>query len=207
MNGSVINPSDDQFESTDNTFAGASYQNQTIEQTDLPVSNSSSMVTFEEDSQPITGRYESSTQLPKDSAESDKYIGTFVDTYINTEVTESNEQKTLSTAPAKTISEENLLMGSGDGNVDGIQGIFQQAFQSISNTFQRITKSYDIRTDGLPPDKLEDLRNMDTLIARSPSVEFGFQVPKDPFLSPYYASDAWLKQMPPTKITVNNVTL
>lgn len=157
------------------------------------------MVTFEEDSQPIADRYGSTTLCPTTNTESDKYIESFVDTFITNE---NKTQPTLSPMPAKTISEENLLATAGNVGVDGIQGIFQQAFQSISNTFQRITKSYDIRADGLPPDKLDDIRNMDTLIARSPSVEFGFQVPKDPFLSPYYASDAWLKQMPPIKITV-----
>lgn len=161
------------------------------------------MVTFEEDSQPIAERYESLSTQPINCTESEKYIDNFVDMYITNDEKADKIQETLSTMPAKTMSEENLLSSTGTATMDGIQGMFQQAFQSISNTFQRITKSYEIKSDGLPPDQLDDLRNMDTLIARSPSVEFGFQVPNDPFLSPYYASDDWLKQMPPIKITVS----
>ncbi|XP_063230131.1 hormone-sensitive lipase isoform X2 [Bacillus rossius redtenbacheri] len=41
---------------------------------------------------------------------------------------------------------------------------------------------------------------LDALHHRSPSEEFQFQVPKDPYLSPYYASDDVLRQLPPTSI-------
>ncbi|XP_037293343.1 hormone-sensitive lipase isoform X2 [Manduca sexta] len=42
--------------------------------------------------------------------------------------------------------------------------------------------------------------NLDALIARSPSDEFIFSVPRDPYLSPYWADDRLLKMFPPVRI-------
>ncbi|XP_028177787.1 hormone-sensitive lipase isoform X2 [Ostrinia nubilalis] len=42
--------------------------------------------------------------------------------------------------------------------------------------------------------------NLDALIARSPSDEFIFSVPRDPYLSPYWADDQLLHQFPPVRI-------
>nr|XP_037873125.1 hormone-sensitive lipase isoform X2 [Bombyx mori] len=42
--------------------------------------------------------------------------------------------------------------------------------------------------------------NLDALIARSPSEEFIFSVPRDPYLSPYWADDELLKMFPPVRI-------
>lgn len=45
---------------------------------------------------------------------------------------------------------------------------------------------------------------LDSLEARSPSEEFKVcDVPKNPFVSPYYATDEVLKQLPPVKIIVS----
>lgn len=44
--------------------------------------------------------------------------------------------------------------------------------------------------------------NLDALIARSPSDEFIFSVPRDPLLSPYWAQDHLLKMFPPVRILV-----
>ncbi|KPI92481.1 Hormone-sensitive lipase [Papilio xuthus] len=42
--------------------------------------------------------------------------------------------------------------------------------------------------------------NLDALIARSPSDEFIFSVPRDPLLSPYWADDDLLNKFPPVRI-------
>ncbi|XP_049875034.1 hormone-sensitive lipase isoform X2 [Pectinophora gossypiella] len=42
--------------------------------------------------------------------------------------------------------------------------------------------------------------NLDALIARSPSDEFIFSVPRDPLLSPYWADDNLLRRFPPVRI-------
>lgn len=44
--------------------------------------------------------------------------------------------------------------------------------------------------------------NLDELILHNPTDEFVFTVPKDPFLSPYWADDEMLKKVPPMKILV-----
>lgn len=43
---------------------------------------------------------------------------------------------------------------------------------------------------------------LDSVEARSPSEEFKFDVPRNPYVSPYYATDESLKQLPPVKIIV-----
>lgn len=207
-------------ESSENTFASASYHSQTVEHTDLPSiedDDNSSCLSFEDDSQPIE-HYPIATHKNSDS---EKYVDRFLDSYINDGSTEEAKEvneadggsnfeehvhDNLKTMPAKTLSEENLLLDAGKEALalETIQDKFSNAVNSISNTLNRYTQSYEIKNDGVGSEKpLQDLRNMDALIARSPSAEFAFQVPKDPFLSPYYASDEWLKQMPNTKILVN----
>lgn len=46
----------------------------------------------------------------------------------------------------------------------------------------------------------ESLEALDSLMQRSPSDDMHFTIPRDPYLSPYWASDEVLKQLPPTKI-------
>ncbi|PNF38504.1 hypothetical protein B7P43_G03977 [Cryptotermes secundus] len=46
----------------------------------------------------------------------------------------------------------------------------------------------------------ESLEVLDSLMQRSPSDDMHFTIPRDPYLSPYLASDEVLKQLPPTKI-------
>ena len=204
-------------DSSENTFASASYHSQTVEHTDLPSiedDDNSSCLSFEDDSQPI----EHYPITAHKNSDSEQYIDRFVDSYIvdgsteeakeheNCEANGLDTEEDLKTMPARTLSEENLLVDAGKEALalETIQGRFNNAVNSISNTLNRYTQSYDIRTDGNSSHRpLQDLRNMDALIARSPSVEFAFQIPKDPFLSPYYASDEWLKQMPNTKILVS----
>lgn len=205
-------------DSSENTFASASYHSQTVEHTDLPSiedDDNSSCLSFEDDSQPI----EHYPIAAHKNSDSEQYIDRFVDSYIVDGSTEeakehesceanglgTEEDLKIKTMPARTLSEENLFVDAGKEALalETIQGRFNNAVNSISNTLNRYTQSYDIRTDGNSSHRpLQDLRNMDALIARSPSAEFAFQIPKDPFLSPYYASDEWLKQMPNTKILV-----
>lgn len=196
-------------ESSD-TFASASYHSQTVERTDLPNtegSDNSSCVSFEEDSQPIEHYpIEISAEIPKDAA-SAAYIDNFLDKYlIDTATMEATEENTtaptaLMNGQAKSSSEENILVETGRDliAVDTLPGRLQEAVKNIIN---RYTQSYEIHGANVPGQ--QDVRNMDALIARSPSEEFAFDVPKDPFLSPYWASDEWLSQLPETKILVRS---
>lgn len=197
----------DADESSD-TFASASYHSQTVERTDLPNtegSDNSSCVSFEEDSQPIEHYpIEISSEIPKDEA-SAAYIDNFLDKYlIDTATMEATEENTSAPSAhmndhAKSSSEENILVETGREliAVDTLPGRLQEA---VNNIINRYTQSYEIHGTTMPGQ--QDVRNMDALIARSPSEEFAFDVPKDPFLSPYWASDEWLSQLPETKILV-----
>lgn len=197
-------------ESSENTFASASYHSQTVERTErtsIDDDDNSSCLSFEDDSQPI----EHYPIVVHKNSDSEQYIDRFLDSYIVDASTEEAKEDDidggdLQTMPAKTLSEENLLVEASKDAIalESIQGKFNNAVNSISNTINRYTQSYEIKTDGVAHHTpIQDLRNMDALIARSPSAEFAFQIPKDPFLSPYYASDEWLKQMPNTKILVS----
>ncbi|EDV98300.1 hormone-sensitive lipase [Drosophila grimshawi] len=207
----------DEDESSD-TFASASYHSQTVERTDLPSSggsDNSSCVSFEDDSQPIEHYpVEISAEIPKDAA-SAAYIDSFLDKYlIDTATMEATEENTvtattaattlpLANGHAKSDSEENILVETGrEIMVDTLPGRFHDA---VNNIINRCTQSYEIHGGTHSASCPQDVRNLDALIARSPSEEFAFEVPKDPFLSPYWASDEWLSQLPETKILTLNM--
>lgn len=200
----------DEDESSD-TFASASYHSQTVERTELPStdnSDNSSCVSFEDDSQPIEHYpIEISAEIPKD-AESAAYIDNFLDKYlIDTATIEATEDNTTTTTQLplanghkNSNSEENIIIETGrEIIVDTLPGRLQEA---VNNIINRCTQSYEIHSTTMPGP--QDVRNLDALIARSPSEEFAFDVPKDPFLSPYWASDEWLSQLPETRILVSN---
>ncbi|XP_054736586.1 hormone-sensitive lipase [Anastrepha obliqua] len=210
---------DAQTEESSDTFASASYHSQTVERTDLPSAeeDNSLCVSFEDDSQPIVHYpIQLSAEIQKDS-DSEQYIDRFLDKYlIDTNTQEVKEQQAngngalngaryingLTPTIAQTASEENIIMDTGKEVIafEALHCRFNNAFNALTTTFDRYTKSSEIRSEAQNGERIQDLRNMDALIARSPSVEFAFQVPKDPFLSPYYASDEWLSQLPATKI-------
>lgn len=73
----------------------------------------------------------------------------------------------------------------------GIMGAMTSrlAYLTGSNTITRPTQ-----------EELAVRSNLDALIARSPSDEFIFSVPRDPYLSPYWADDEILNKFPPVRI-------
>jgi hormone-sensitive lipase len=50
-----------------------------------------------------------------------------------------------------------------------------------------------------------DPSELDQMLDLDPTEEFRFTVPKDPYLSPYFATDDILKQLPPVKIIVRRI--
>jgi hormone-sensitive lipase len=111
----------------------------------------------------------------------------------------SNEVTTL-TAPklrgrlgSRTLSEDNIVMDIGlDAlSVQSLHEKFQQATSSFVNA---ITSPFR----AAPGDV--QLKQRGDLIPPAPDDEFVFSVPKNQYLSPYWASDETLKQFPPTKI-------
>lgn len=207
------NPEPDDDSSDTFASASASYHSQTVERTDLPNTegDNSSCVSFEDDSQPIVHYpVEISADTPQDAA-SAAYIDNFLDKYlIDTATMEATEETDAPERPkenghGKVNEDDNILVETGRDliAIDTLQGRLQDAVNNITNTLTRYTQSYEIH--GANSVDQRDVRNMDALIARSPSEEFAFDVPKDPFLSPYWASDEWLSQMPETKILTLNM--
>lgn len=83
-----------------------------------------------------------------------------------------------------------------------VSNVASNLVNRVSSTFSAITTSKPIASSG---SQSEFQSNLDALIARSPSDEFIFDVPKDSHLSPFWATDAVLSQFPPTKILVRFV--
>jgi len=120
-----------------------------------------------------------------------------------TEETAAEATQVQANGHAKISPDDDILVETGRDLVaiDTLQGRLQEAVNNITNTLNRCTQSYAIHGSNVMGQ--QDVRNMDALIARSPSEEFAFDVPRDPFLSPYWASDEWLSQLPETKILVS----
>jgi hypothetical protein len=64
----------------------------------------------------------------------------------------------------------------------------------------RTSNGFNLCSMSLGSDSLEALGS---LMHRSPSDDMHIVIPRDPYLSPYWASDEVLKQLPPTKIVVS----
>lgn len=218
---------------SEDTFASASLQNsQSGGNTEMMTPDESNGISFEEDSQPITlhkpannnDAYEicninmnvdstnerrnstSSSLLEMDSAEpqngSKKFMAEFVEKY-------GKEDLKRVSAP-RTQSEENVLFEEGREALNmqniptKIYKAVETAANSVANTFSAITSPTTIR-NGIPTaNGLEFTRSrLNSLTEQNPADDYLFDVPKDPFLSPYYASDEMLKQLPPVKILVS----
>lgn len=215
---------------TSDTFASASLHNsQTGGNTEMMTPDESNGISFEEDSQPITlhkpannnDAYEmcnidmtadatnerrnstSSSLLEMDSTEpqnGSKKLADFVEKY--------NKDDLNGVSAARTQSEENVLLEEGREalNMQNIHTKIYKAVEtaanSVANTFSAITSPTIIR-NGIPTNGLGFNRSrLNSLTERSPADDYLFDVPKDPFLSPYYASDEMLRQMPTVKILV-----
>lgn len=124
----------------------------------------------------------------------------------------NQEELSKVTAP-RTQSEDNVLLEEGREalNMQNIPTKIYKAVETAANsvastcqsTFNAITSPTIIR-NGLPAtNALGFTRSrLNSLTERNPADDFLFEVPQDPFLSPYYASDEMLLQLPPVKILV-----
>lgn len=107
---------------------------------------------------------------------------------------------------SRTQSEENIVFDIGretltvqniQEKITKVAGDFATA---VSSTLNTMTTSNPIRQT---PSPYDDKSCLDSLIARSPSHDIISNIPPDPYMSPYLASDEILQQMPSVKcITV-----
>lgn len=115
--------------------------------------------------------------------------------------TKEIKENPLKSTPAKdglgsrTHSEENLVVDVSKEALSASS--FQEKFQNATNSFvNAITMPFKLKS---PVDKLAHL------IPTAEPDEFVFTVPKNQYLSPYWASDVILRQFPPTKIVTTIV--
>ncbi|KAG8224241.1 hypothetical protein J437_LFUL001620 [Ladona fulva] len=89
--------------------------------------------------------------------------------------------------PKKLCDAANRLTGSWKSRIWGAES-------------QETTESKDKKPDQCLMKRLINISSVDDMAECSPTEQFHFTVPKDPYLSPYWASDDVLKKLPPTSI-------
>uniref|UniRef100_A0A182IXR0 Uncharacterized protein n=1 Tax=Anopheles atroparvus TaxID=41427 RepID=A0A182IXR0_ANOAO len=186
---------------------------------------SNTVTSLEEDSQPITLQQvnlntersnvtvvdDLDMDMPSDiSSEqnTNQYVADFIERYVlDTTTNAAGEIEPILRPVSRSQSEENIVLDIGREAIS-VQNLQERVttaasnfVSKVSNTFTSITASKPIATGGGSQTELQS--NLDALIARSPSDEFIFHVPKDSHLSPYWASDDVLSQFPPTKILIS----
>ncbi|XP_053692316.1 hormone-sensitive lipase isoform X2 [Sabethes cyaneus] len=182
---------------------------------------SNTITSLEEDSQPITlqqvnlGTEQSNVtviddldiDLPSDMSSeqnTNKNVSDFIERYVlDTTTNAAGELEPILRPISRTASEENVVLDIGRETLsvqnlqEKVSTVASSLVNRVSSTFNAITMSKPISSS----DSLSEFQsNLDALIARSPSDEFIFEVPKDSHLSPYWATDEVLSQFPPTKI-------
>lgn len=210
---------------TSDTFASASLHSLTVGNTEMMTPDESNGISFEEDSQPITihkervienevepcnkigttttERIANATvdQSEEKSNASAKYVGEFVERYVLD--TDAGPDKPVLRSVPGTRAEEMLLLDQGRDmlSVQNIQNKIYQVVENVTNSVSQtltcMTTSAPIRTDS------QFRTRLDSLIPKSPSEEFVFDIPRDPLLSPFWASDEVLSQFPATHILVS----
>uniref|UniRef100_A0A8D8DN94 Hormone-sensitive lipase n=2 Tax=Culex pipiens TaxID=7175 RepID=A0A8D8DN94_CULPI len=188
---------------------------------DLSPDESNTITSLEEDSQPITLQQvalktehsnvtvmdDLDLDLPSDMSSeqnTNKNVSDFIERYVlDTTTNAAGEIEPILRALSPSASEENVVLDIGKETIsvqnlqEKVSNVASNLVNRVSSTFSAITTSKPIASSG---SQSEFQSNLDALIARSPSDEFIFDVPKDSHLSPFWATDAVLSQFPPTKI-------
>lgn len=151
---------------------------------------------------------------PEAKSESAKFVEKFVEKYAHESGdTASGLQPPDLNAMPRTKSEENILLDESRDAIN-VQGIPQQLYKavetaanSVANTFTSMTATTESasKNNGRKgSDGWNFLRhNLNAVDERNAVEEFQFKIPKDPFISPFYASDEMLLQMPRVHVLVS----
>lgn len=104
------------------------------------------------------------------------------------------------TQPAPTTrAEESIVLAAGRDALS-VQNIQQKIIQVAANVTASVTSRLHSMTASAPIRECREFANvrrqLDATEARNPTEEFVFEIPRDPLLSPWWASDAVLAQMP-----------
>lgn len=181
-----------------------------------PIDSIQSATSLEEDSLPITIQKSEKTcddQQPTTSEETikngnKKYVDDFIEKYVlDATKCDDGSIKPVLRKASKTESEDNIIFDVSREtlSVQNLQAkvhrVASSLVGSVSSTIDQITKTNRpiIRSNYSLDDDIRNFEN-EEFFGESPSCDFIFSVPKDPFLSPFYASDDMLVQFPSIKI-------
>ncbi|XP_077302659.1 hormone-sensitive lipase isoform X2 [Arctopsyche grandis] len=153
---------------------------------------------------------------PTNEDRSQQYVSDFLEKYVLESDTDSEGHK-IPVLKKKSLTEtgslESATLTEGKSLTDtntyersiksppskGIHTRLSEAAGSIVGTVSsKLSNLASSSKKSKSPDSVP--ANLDALIARSPSDEFVFNVPRDPYLSPYWASEDVLAKLPPVKI-------
>lgn len=216
-----ISPAD----SPSDTFASASlHSSLTIgNNTEMMTPDESNAVSFEEDSQPIhkdtvTGGNQTE-QLNGVAAAAAAAAGgssVYVDEFVQRYVLDTDADDPILRSVPASRAEEQILLDEGRDMVS-MQNIQQKIYAAVESVTTTVSATITAMTASAPIRRIGDgtgggtttttaayVRNrLDSLIPKSPSEEFVFDIPRDPLLSPFWATDEILKQLPATHILVS----
>lgn len=190
-----------------------------------PIDSIRSATSLEEDSLPITiqknekrqstGEFADvelppTTSRPNNSTISDnsKYVDDYIEKYVvDAKQFDDGSFKPILRQVSKTNSEENIVLDvsrdalSVQNLQEKVQSVASTIVDSVSSTIAQITTSNRpiIRDRSVDEDSHSHLSKHERLV-KTPSSDFIFTVPKDPFLSPFFADDDALQHFPPIKI-------
>lgn len=177
-----------------------------------PIDSIQSATSLEEDSLPITiqkGNGDDQQPTTSEDTIKKKYVDDFIDKYVvDAKKCEDGSIKPVLRKVSKTVSEENIIFDVSKDTLSvqnfqsKVHRVASSLVDSVSSTIDQITKTNRPIIRNYSCDDAEEFRRWenDEMVLDSPSCDFIFTVPKDPFLSPFYASDEMLVQFPPIKI-------
>lgn len=215
---------------SNDTLAGASFLTGTDNRTSTindtieiisPIDSIRSATSLEEDSLPITiqknDKRASAAELadidlpPSTShhSESDevthrKYVDEYIEKYVlDAQQNDDGSIKPILRKASHTHSEENIFFDVSRDTLSvqnfqqKVQRVASSLVDSVSSTITQITTS---NRPILRNFSCDDADMLNESVPTSPTADFIFTVPKDPFLSPLYADDDVLIQFPSIKI-------
>lgn len=135
--------------------------------------------------------------------DSTKYVDDFVQRYILD--TDNGPDNAILRSVPGTRSEENILLDHGRDMIS-VQNIQNKICQVVGNVTSSVSNTISSMTTSTPIRECTEFANvrnrLDSLIPKSPTEEFVFDIPRDPLLSPFWAVDEVLSKLPPTHILV-----
>lgn len=214
---------------SNDTLAGASFLtgtdnrdsnvNNTIEIVS-PIDSIRSATSLEDDSLPITIQKNEKLQtdftdieLPATTSRQSevhrKYVDDYIEKYVlDAKCCDDGSIKPILRLASRTGSEENIVFDVSRATIsvqnfqEKLHSVASSIVDTVASTISQITTTNrPIINKNISFDDAEGLRILsDESLPLSASSDFIFNVPKDPFLSPFFADDEMLRQMPPIKI-------